>query len=172
MDTFSTAREISVRVGALVRADSSLAEIQTLGGSLIATDALGPGVVSEVGPAGEVKVHWARADLDAWVQAQDLLQFGENARLVTVRVFGRLGRGKAARHEVVKGAGLRYNWVVEVRPRNILRAIRPDGQTWTFEWYPLFQQAHPIHTLLMDHCQLNDDQAEALTVAEIAARVK
>jgi hypothetical protein len=162
----------SVRVGALVQADSTLAEIQTLSGDLVGADTLGPGVVSELGSAGEVKVHWTGPDLDVWVQARDLLQFGDNARLVTVRVFDRLGRGKIARNKVVRGAGLRYNWLVELRPRNIVRTIRPDGQIWTFEWYPFFRQVHPIHTMLTDGCQLNDDQAEALTVAEIAANAK
>ena len=155
-----------------MRADTSLAEIQTLGGRLVATDTLGPGVVKAVGPGDEVQVHWVSADLDCWVQMQDLLHFGENARLVTVRVFDRLGRGKTTRHEVVRGAGLRYNWIVELRPRNIMRTMRQDGHTWTFEWYPIFQQANPIHTLLAEYCQLNDDQAEALTVAEIAAKAK
>jgi hypothetical protein len=172
MNTFMGSKTVAVRVGSLVQADSSLAEIQTLGGSLVNTDTLGPGVVSEVEPTGAVKVHWVRADLDTWVQSQDLLQLGDNARLLTVRAFDRQGMGRTIRHQVVKGVGLRYNWTVEMRPRNILRVIRPDGLTWTFEWHPLFREAHPIHTLLADFCQLDDDQAEALTVAEIAAKQK
>ena len=172
MNTFTQGKTSVVRIGSLVQADSSLAEIQTLGGSLVNTDTLGPGVVSEVASTGAVKVHWVRADLDTWVQSQDLLQLGDNARLLTVRIFDRLGRAKTARHQVVNGIGLRYNWTVEMRPGNLLRAIRPDGQAWTFEWYPLFREAHPIHTMLADFCQLNDDQAEALTVAELAAKHK
>lgn len=164
--------EIVLRVGTVVRADSSVAEIQTTSGSLIGTDRLGPGVVSEVAQTGEVKVHWVSADLDAWVRQADLLQFGDTARLLTVRSFDWLGRSKSTRHVVIKGIGLRYNWVVEVRRKNILRAIRADGNTWTFEWYPIFRQAHPLHTLLTEGYQLNDDQAEALTVAEMAATGK
>jgi len=165
-------RDNAVRVGTLVRVDTTLAEIQTLGGNLVAAERLGPGVVSELGSRDEVKVHWMGADLDAWVRQADLLQFGESARLITVRVFNRFGQIKTARHQVVKGVGLRYNWVVELRPKNIVRTTRPDGQIWTFEWYPMFRQAHPIHTMLVEGCQLNDDQAEALTVAEIAASAK
>ncbi len=165
-------RDNAVRIGTLVRVDTALAEIQTLSGNLVAAEQLGPGVVSEVGARGEVKVHWMGADLDAWVRQTDLLQFGDSARLITVRTFDKFGHVKTAHHHVVKGIGLSYNWVVELRPRNIVRVARPDGQIWTFEWYPMFQQAHPIHTMLLEGCQLNDDQAEALTVAEIAARAK
>jgi hypothetical protein len=172
MNTYAPSRDKIVRVGALVRPDSALAEIQTLSGQLVNTESLGPGVVREVGLMGEVRVHWVGANLDTWVQWQDLDQIGESARLLTVRVYDRLGRTKSTRHKVVKAAGLRYNWHIEIRPRNILRAIRTDGQVWTFEWYPLFQQANPIHTILMDYSQLNDDEAEALTVAEIAATTK
>ena len=139
----ATMRDDAVRVGTLVRVDAALAEIQTLSGNLVAAERLGPGVVSELGSMGEVKVHGMGADLDAWVQQADLLQFGESARLITVRVFNRFGQLKTARHQVVKGVGLRYNWVVELRPKNIVRTTRPDGQIWTFEWYPMFRRLTP-----------------------------
>lgn len=165
-------RDNAVRVGTLVRVDNSLAEIQMLGGNLMSAERLGPGVVSEVGGMGQVKVHWVGADLDAWVQQADLLQFENTARLMTVRVFNRFGRAKTARHEVIKSVGLRYNWTVELRPRNVVRTIRSDGLNWAFQWFPLFREAHPLHTMMMDGYELNDDQAEALTVAEIAAGAK
>ncbi len=168
----SAANTTPIKIGAVVRVESSLAEIQMLDGQIVAAEALGPGVVQEVGPDGSVRVHWAGADLNSWARQEDLLLLGDTARLLTVRVFDKLGRGERVRHRVVKGAGLRYNWVVEWRPKNIIRTVRPDGATWTFDWNPLFREVNPIHTLLSEGYQLDDDQAEAITVAELAANAK
>lgn len=165
-------RDNAVRVETLVRVDKNLAEIQTIGGKLMPADRLGTGVVKELGPRGEVKVHWVDANLDAWVLQSDLLQFEDGTRLISVRTYNRFGHARSSRSQVVRGIGLRYNWSVELRPRDIVRVTCPDGQIWTFKWFPLFREAHPIHTMLMDGYELNDDQAEALTVAEIAAGSK
>ena len=97
MNTSTPVRDMAVRVGTLVRTDSSLAEIQTLGGSLLSADTLGPGVVSEVGPAGAVKVHWVSADLDTWVsrhlrwadlEARQMMQQEKTSRQVRADPFG------------------------------------------------------------------------------------
>jgi len=72
------------------------------------------------------------------------------------------------RCKVVASAGLTHHWTAELFPKNVIRIVRSDGLAWTFDWYPLLDQAQPLHTIL-DDALAEDDHAEALTVAELAA---
>ena len=98
----------------------------------------------------------------------DLRSAGAGARLITVRNYDEYGRCTLLSNKVVSKAGLHYNWLVKVGPRHLLRAVRPDGCVWTFEWYPIFNEVHRQHTLLAPDYQMSDDEAEALTAAELA----
>lgn len=46
--------------------------------------------------------------------------------------------------------GLNHNWSVELFPDDIVRTIRSDDYAWTFNWYPLYERAYPIHTLQIE----------------------
>jgi len=68
---------------------------------------------------------------------------------------------------VVK-AGLQHNWTVDLLHDNVIRTVRSDGLVWTFEWNDLLDRVLPFRTLNL--VPPDDDYAEAMTVADLAAQ--
>ncbi len=162
----------------IVRSGQDLAGVQAPDGNFVPREALGPGVIREVGhetfdsPKSklcedkETLVHWVAADFDAWMQPDEIERLDPEARLIAVyERFGHAGR-TFKRYKVVSRAGLTHNWLVELLPKYVVRTVRSDGPAWTFDWYPVLERAFPIRTL--EQNPPTDDDAEALTVAELA----
>lgn len=155
-------------LGALVEAHPDVVEVRSIEGERILRERLGPGVVEEMGEDGWLLVHWTATGLKAWMAPQDLYSLGPDARLVTVARYDNAGNVRATRQRVVSTAGLEHHWTVEIRPHGILRAIRHDGRVWTFDWKPIFRQVNFRGT--REFSPPEDDDAEALTVAEFAVK--
>jgi hypothetical protein len=136
------------RIEQVVRSRQDLAGVQDPDGIYVPNERLGIGIVSNI-----------RSD-----DAIELLN--PDARVIAVydrdggagRVFKRC--------KLASRAGLNHNWSVELFPDDVVRTIRSDGCVWTFNWYPLYERAFPIHTLQDE--PRTDDDAEAITVAELA----
>lgn len=157
-----------LKPGTVVYAANHLAGVQSSSGDLVPVEQLGPGIVAAQSNEGEVKVYWTQAEFESWMVPHELRLAGAGARLITVRKFDAYGKSTLSSNKVVSNAGLHYNWLVEVGARQILRAVRSDGCVWTFDWYPIFDEVHPQHTILTPDYQMTDDEAEALTAAELA----
>ncbi|HKP51792.1 MAG TPA: hypothetical protein VJ183_03980 [Chloroflexia bacterium] len=147
---------------------TSLLGVNTVEGALVPAERLGPGVVRQVDSAGHLLVHWAEADVDAWMDPADLQPLGSNARLVSITRLDPHDNKISTRHRVMtrSGLGIEHNWTVELRARNIVRAIRSDGCAWTFDWNPILERMSIRHNV--DFPPPRTDDAEALTVAELA----
>jgi hypothetical protein len=150
--------------GLVVSLSRELASIQGPDGRLVAADNLGYGLVQQ--STGEyVLVRWIGAGFESWVEPSDLRSIGPDARLVTVEKYDNKGARKQVRHKLGYNAGLRHNWTVELRPANIVRVLRTDGHKWTFTHNRLFRRIDVWWPQPPD-----DEDAEALTVAELAIR--
>ncbi len=147
---------------------ASLLGANMLDGTLVPAERLGPGIVREVDSAGNVLVHWAEADAEAWMDPADLQPLGRDAHLVSIFRLDTHDHKISTRRRVVThtGLGLEHNWVVELRTQNIVRAIRSDGCVWTFEWNPILERMSILHNTGFPPPRTDD--AEALTVAELA----
>ncbi len=162
------------KVGSVVELAREVAGIQAPAGRSGIRAKLGPGVVQEIGMdgvIGEVRVHWPSAELDTWVAVEDLEPTGPQARLVAIYRYGAGGHRILDRCKVVSDRGLNYNWTVELFPGNIVRTVRSDGLAWTFDWNPMVERAQPHGTIIEDELKnalAEDEQAEALTVAELS----
>ncbi len=150
--------------GLVVSLSSELASIQGPDGRLISADRLGHGLVQR-SAEGYALVRWIGAGFESWVEQSDLRSIGSNAHLVTIEKYDSSGIVKQLRHKVSCGEGLSHNWSVELRPPNVVRVLRPDGLKWTFTHNRLFR------TIDVWWPQPpGDEDAEALTVAELAIR--
>jgi hypothetical protein len=150
--------------GLVVSLASELASVQGPDGRLVAADVLGYGLVQQ-STEGYVLVRWLGAGFDSWVEPSDLRSIGSDARLVTVEKYDNKGVRKQMRHRIACGSGLRHNWTVELRPDNIVRVLRHDGLKWTFVRSKLFRSIDVWWPQ-----PPGDDDAEALTVAELGIR--
>lgn len=151
--------------GIAVGLASDLASIQAPDGSLMPVDKLGPGLVQHSTCAGRVLVHWVGAGFDSWLDSDDVRSLGSDAHLVTVGKYDRHEVCKQVRHKVDANIGLRHNWAVELRSNNIVRVLRCDGAAWTFTRNRIFDGIQTYWPQPPD-----DDDAEALTVAELSIR--
>lgn len=152
----------------LVSLSPTLMGVTSLEGRTVVAERLGPGVVREVRGDGQALVHWAGANVDALVDLEDLHPMGENAHLITVVRIDLHNATISTHHRVVTTAGLEYNWTVELRPKNVVRAIRADNWVWTLEWNPFAEQMTIRHN--RDYPPTGPADAEAVTVAELAVR--
>jgi hypothetical protein len=165
MLAFSTLeRTEALSSGLVVSLSRDLASIQGPDGRLVAADNLGYGLVQHSAEA-YVLVRWIGAGFECWVEQSDLRSPGPDARLVTVEKYDNKGARKQVRHKLGYNAGLRNNWTVELRPPNIVRVLRIDGHKWTFTHNRLFRSIDVWWPQPPD-----DEDAEALTVAELAIR--
>ena len=131
---------------------------------MVPCERLGPGLVEDTASDGRMRVWWAAAGFSALLDRDDLRLIGSDARLVLVQQYDKAGQSKLLRHKVLGGLGLRHNWTVELRPSNVVRVIRWDGQVWTFTKNPIFARlTTPAWTAPPD-----DDDAEALAAAELS----
>lgn len=151
--------------GLVVSLASELASIQGPDGSLVSADSLGYGVVQQSTIEGYTLVRWLGAGFECWVEQADLRSLGSDARLVTVEKYDDRGIRKQVRHKVAHGAGLRHNWTAEMRPPNVVRVLSHTGLKWTFKHNKLFRSIDVWWPQPPD-----DEDAEALTVAELAIR--
>lgn len=164
MDSVMTApTHHAVRTGAVVLPADGLLGVQAPDGSLMLRDRLGLGIVEKVAATGKVRVRWLDAELDAWMDLADLHFAGEQTHVITVHQCDGHGSTTRLRHQIVETESLEYNWTVEFRPHHILRVIRADGPTWTFQVFP---DIRSIHTSWAEPPE--DADAEALTAAELA----
>jgi hypothetical protein len=100
---------------------------------------------------------------------EDLRSAGKDAHLVAVYLCDAFGRARRLERSVDTQAGLTHNWTVQLLPDEIARAIRDDGWSWTFEYDPLHKRMNRLHTVNVYLLPVpSDDEAEALTVAEMA----
>ena len=152
----------------LVAPRTSLLGVRVVDGAFLPTERLGPGIVREVDSEGNLLVHWTEADADAYLDPSDLQPLGDDARLVLIIRLDAQDKKISSRHKIVTSAGLGidHNWTVELRPRNVIRAIRSDGCAWTLDWNPIFARMTFRHNA--DFPPPRTDDAEALTVAELA----
>ena len=151
--------------GLVVSLSGELASIQGPDGRLVSADSLGYGVVQQATADGYALIRWIGAGFDSWVEQADLRSLGSDARLLTVEKYDSRGVCKQARHKVAQNAGLHYNWTIELRQPNIVRVLRTDGLKWTFTHNKLFRSIDVWWPQ-----PPGDDDAEALTVAELAIR--
>ncbi len=159
-------RTQTLSCGLVVSLSAELASIQGPDGRLVSAESLGYGVVRQSGAGGYALVRWTAAGFDSWVEQADLRSFGSDARLLTVEKYDNRGVCKQVRHKVAQNAGLRHNWTVELRHPNVVRVLRYDGLKWTFTHNKLFRSIDVWWPQ-----PPGDDDAEALTVAELAIRV-
>ena len=152
----------------LVSPNPSLMGVNTLDGRTVVVERLGPGVVREVRQDGGVLVHWVGANVDALMDQEDLLPQSPDAHLLTIIRLDAHASKVSTHHKVVTSAGLEYNWTVEIRHNNVVRAIRSDNWIWTFDWNPIVAQMTIRHN--RDYPPTGTADAEALTVAELAIR--
>ncbi|MEA2576147.1 MAG: hypothetical protein QOH93_3445 [Chloroflexia bacterium] len=152
--------------GLVVSLSSELASIQGPDGRLVAADSLGYGVVQQSTSEGYALVRWTDAGFDSWIEQADLHSLGSEARLLTVEKYDNKGVCKQVRHKVSQDVGLRFNWTVELRQPNVVRVLRTDGLKWTFNHNKMFRSINVWWPQPPD-----DEDAEALTVAELAIRV-
>ena len=152
--------------GLVVSLASELASIQGPDGRLVAADSLGYGVVQQSTSEGYTLIRWIGGGFECWVEQTDLRSLGWDARLLTVEKYDSRDVCKQVRHKVAQNAGLRHNWTVELRQPNVVRVLRPDGLKWTFKHNKLFRSIDVWWPQ-----PPGDDDAEALTVAELAIRI-
>jgi hypothetical protein len=151
----------------LVAPARELGGVQSPRGDLVPVEKLGAGIVEEVeeeAEGGRVRVHWTDAGFDAWMESQELQVVGSNARILTVNQYDKHGQSKLLRRKVVVSGAFAYSWTVEIRPSNVVRAVRADGSVWTFTYVPLFRRLQTPDWSVPPE----DDDAEALTAAELA----
>jgi hypothetical protein len=164
----ATKREIKVE--SVVELSREVAGTQSSEGRLVVRENLGPGIVREIGEDGEagmVRVYWPMAVLETWVSPEDLEVRDPRVHLLVIYHSGPEGHHNPPVCKIVSGAGLYYNWTVEIIHGNVIRTVRSDGLAWTFDWYPVIERAHPRGTILED-ALAEDEHAEALTVAELS----
>jgi hypothetical protein len=135
-------------------------------GGLVRPEALGPGLVEKVAPDGRVRVRWLDAEVDAWMDPEELLASEAGTHVISVYHCDGRGHYTRLRHRLVDGGiGCNHNWSVELRPENIVRVVRDDGAAWTFRLH-----SHPglerIASIWPEQPP-EDDDAEAITVAEL-----
>jgi hypothetical protein len=165
MLAFSTLeRTEALSSGLVVSLSRDLASVQGPDGRLVAADSLGYGLVQQSNEE-YVLVRWIGAGFESWVEPSDLRSIGPDARLVTVEKYDNRGTRKQVRHKLGYNAGLHHNWTVELRPPNVVRVLRGDGNKWTFTLNKLFRRIDVGWPQPPD-----DEDAEALTVAELAIR--
>ena len=145
---------------------AQVAGLQGWDGGFVPREVLEIGAAREMASDGRVLVHWFPIDADIWADPEELEPTDPAARVVATYHVDGGGPRSLDKYTVVTAAGLVHNWAVEHWPRNVVRAIRPDGWTWTFDWYPSYERIYPIGTLAtVPTC---DDDAEALTAAELS----
>ncbi len=147
--------------GQLVAPALEVAGLQTVQGFMIASERLGPGIVQESDGTGKVLVRWSKAGVATWAERADLQPIDAGRRLVTIVLCDARGHRTLLRQRV---ALLQHHWTIEVRPENVVRAERSDGLAWTFTLNPVTRAVIASWIYPPD-----DDDAEALTAAELAA---
>lgn len=149
--------------GALVRPADDLASVQSPTGELVPVEKLGSGIVAEAGPDGRALVHWTGAGFDAWMEPEEVRVAGRDARLITVNQCDKQGQVKLLRRRIMVAGAFAHSWTVELRPGNLVRALRDDNCSWIFRYNPIFRR------LSTDAWSVppEDDDAEALTAAEL-----
>jgi hypothetical protein len=153
------------KVGTLVMPEDDVAGIQNPQGELVPVDRLGPGIVRALEPDGTLRVRWSIAGFDSWEALDQVRTLGPQSRLITLMKLGKSGRPNLAKQQVVSDGNVTHNWVVEQWPDGLVRALRPDGYTWTFEYKMYRNQLEFLHT--MDLQPPEEDDAEALAAAEM-----
>jgi hypothetical protein len=150
-----------LRPGLVVAPAAAIAGVLTPDGSMVPREALGPGVVEKFTPDGRVRVRWMDAEFDAWMDPADLRPRGAYAHVISVYQCDGRGHNILQRRHVVDKEGFSYNWMIELRPNDVVRAVRSDGAAWTFRWHPdisFIDTAWPQPP--------EDPDAEALTAVE------
>jgi hypothetical protein len=147
--------------GQLVAPALEVASLQTVQGFMIACDRLGPGVVQDSDGTGRVRVRWSKAGVETWAERADLQPIDAGRRLVTIVLCDARGHRTLLRQRV---ALLQHHWTIEILPENVVRAERSDGPAWTFTLNPVTRGV--IASWIYPP---EDDDAEALTAAELAA---
>ena len=103
------------------------------------------------------------------MNAADLQALDPAARLVSIFHCDQKGTRSFLRHKLTRAQGLEHNWAVDLLPSDLIRAIRSDGATWTFNWYPSAERVEYLRTV--GQLPAEDADAEALTAAEMAVGV-
>jgi len=150
--------------GALVACSGLLHGVQSPDGDVVPCDRLGPGLIEESTGDGVLRVWWSAAGFSSVLDSTDCLPLGRDARLVVVHHFDKSGQIKLSRQRILGGVGFRDNWTIELRPPNVVRVIRWDGQAWTFRKNPIFSRLTTTAWVTPPE----DDDAEALAAAELA----
>lgn len=157
--------ETPFKRGMVISPAPDLAGVQLDDGGMLSPDVLGPGIVEQFDMEGRVCVHWVKANISTCLDPTDVRPAGPDAHLVTVNKRGKHGEIKVTRHTVVAKIGLQSNWTVDLLPGNVIRVVRADGPAWTFGFNWILKRIDVWWPQPPD-----DDDAEALAVAEIAIR--
>ena len=161
VSTLSSSR-ITLRRGEVVTLGADQMGVQSPRGGLIPPEKLGPGLVEQVTDDGFILVHWLDADLTAYMQPDELRVRGEGAHLLVIKRCDGHGECSLLRYRISSQFGFTHNWIVEMRPSNVIRVVRDDGHAWTFTRNPIFKTIN-VYWLQPPE----DDDAEALTAAEM-----
>ena len=157
----ATQSNADLRRGTLVMPAPDLMGLQAPDGTLVPAERLGLGRVEQTGRDNSVYVRWLSADYATWVERQDIRSLGPAARIITIQQRDKRGHSVLLRRTVNTSAGLKYNWIVESLPNNVVRAVRDDGASWTFAFNKLFNRLDTYWPVPPE-----DDDAEAFSAAE------
>jgi hypothetical protein len=147
--------------GSLVTPARDTALLQTPQGLMVSAERLGAGVVRAVDAEGAILVRWSDADVETWVERADISALAAGWCLVTIARRDERGHRTILRRRF---ALLQHHWTIELLPDNVVRAARSDGLAWTFTLTPV------NHAVIASWLYPpEDDDAEALTAAELAA---
>jgi len=153
--------------GTVVTPVDELLGVWSHAGGLVPPETLGPGLVERVAPDGRVRVRWLDAEVDSWLDPDELKPYPAGTHVISVYHCDGHGHYARLRHRLVDGGiGCSHNWTVELRPDHIVRVVRDDGSAWTFRLnaHPGLERFAPIWSQQPPE----DDDAEALTVADLA----
>jgi len=155
--------QIRLRRGEVVSLGADQMGVQAPKGGLVPPEKLGPGLVEQVTEEGYVLVHWLDADVTSYMQPDELRLLGEGAHLLVIKRCDGRGECSLLRYRVSSKLGFTHNWIVEMRPANVVRVVRDDGHAWTFTKHTVFKTINVYWPQPPE-----DDDAEALTAAEMA----
>jgi hypothetical protein len=153
--------------GMVVKPVAGLIGVPAPHGTLVFPERLGPGIIEKIAPNGRVRVRWLDAELDAWMDPEEVQPHSGGTHIISVYHADGEGHYTRLHHHLIDGGlGCAHNWWVELRPYNIIRTVRDDGSAWTFRL-----NTHPsvdrVSTIWPEQPP-DDDAAEALMVADLA----
>src|SRR4051812_46175345 len=108
----------------IVRLKEHIACVQGLDGSTLPGGKVEAGIVREISDKGGVLVRWLPADIDAWMEPEELEPRDPGTHLIAIYKVDGDELRTFDRYMTAATAGLDHNWTIEHWPANVVRAIR------------------------------------------------